>query len=136
MRRKIVMIGRGVWDELLAIDEAFAPADVLITSVCLFLLIAAVDWLTGYELSLNPFYLLLVMFVAWRCGWKWALAFALGAQANEVAIGLVSGNPFATVFYFVVAHFERLFSSLVIIGLLAQLRTLRGNADDPISENR
>lgn len=125
MGGKVRAIGRGLWDQLLAIDEAFAPADVLVTCACLFALVGAIDWLTTYEMSLNPLYLLIVMFATWRCGWKWGLAFAFAALGNQAAIGLVSGNPFSSLFYFVVANCERLFSSLVTIALLAQLRVAR-----------
>ena len=122
---KLVVMGRAVRDELLAIDNAFAPVDVLVTAACFFALIGTIDWMTSYEMSLNPFYLLLVMFVTWRCSWQWGLAFAMAALANQVAIGLVSGSPFSRLIYFWVASFERLFTSFVIIALLTRLRAVR-----------
>lgn len=136
MRRKIIAIRRAIWDELLAIDEAFATTDVLVTSACFFVLVAVIDWLTSYELSLNPFYLLIIMFVTWRCGWKWGLAFAFGALGNQVAIGLMSGNPFSRLFYFVLANCERLFSSLITIALLTQLRMVRRHTNGAMSEKQ
>jgi hypothetical protein len=122
---KMVVIGRAVRDELIAIDDAFAPVDVLITSACFMALVGTIDWMTSYEMSLNPFYLLLVMFVTWRCTWQWGLAFAMAALANQILIGLVSGYPFSKPLYFGIASLERLFTYLVVIALLTRLRTAR-----------
>jgi hypothetical protein len=115
-------LGRAIVDEVRAIDEAFAPIDVLVTAACFLALIAEIDWLTSYEVSLHPLYLLLVMLVTWRCGWKWGLAFAAAAFVNQIGIGLVAGYPYSRPLYFALATLEKLFSSLVVIWLLTRLR--------------
>jgi hypothetical protein len=124
MYDKVMGLGRVIADESRAINEALGPTDVLVTAACFFALICEVDWVTSYELSMNPLYLLLVIFVTWRCGWKWGLVFAFGALANQVSIGLVTGYPFSKPFYFVAASIERLFSSVVIVALLTRLRMM------------
>lgn len=129
MYRKLLAIGHAIMDEARAVNDALAPFDVLVTASCFLALICELDWLTTYELSVNPFYLLVVIFVTWRCGWKWGLAFALTALANQIAIGLVIGNPFSSSVYFVAACLERLFSSVVIIAVLIRLRTAFGARD-------
>ena len=125
MHPRIVALGRAAREELNAIDAAFGPLDVLVTAACFFAVVGVADWMTRYEWSLYPFYLVLVMLVTWRCGWKWGVAFAAAALLNQVAIGLVSGYPFSKVGYFAAANLERLFSSLVVVGLVSRLRSRR-----------
>jgi len=122
MFQRVIALGRIIVDEALAGYEAFAPVDVLVTAACFFALIGVIDWMTSYELSLHPFYLLLVMLVAWRCGWKWGLAFAVAAFINQMAIGLVAGHPFSRPVYFALAILEKLFSSIVVIWLLTRFK--------------
>jgi len=65
-------------DRMRAINIFAVKQDVaLLLGVVAFVGIAVVDWKTTYELSLNPFYLILVGFVTWNCGWVWGLVFSI-----------------------------------------------------------
>ena len=55
--------------------------------------IATVDWITSYQHSLDPFYLILVGVVTWNSGWKWGLFFSIFSVINQTLLGMVSGQP-------------------------------------------
>ena len=90
----------------------------------LFAWIATVDWITSYQHTLDPFYLILVGLVAWNCGWKWGLFFSIFAVINQTLIGMVSGQSISNSAYFYVLNFNKLFSDVVVVALLARLKVL------------
>ena len=102
---------------------------VLPISILVLAWIVIVDWITSYELDLSPFYLLVIVLVTWNCGWVWGLVFALLTFANQIAIGLVIGHPFSERVYFLVDNFNKLFSYLLAIGLVAWLKALYRRLD-------
>ena len=93
-------------------------------AIVLFVWIAAVDWITSYQHSLDPFYLILVGLVTWHCGWKWGLFFSVFSVVNQTLIGMVAGQSIANSAYFYVLNFNKLFSNVVVVALLARLRVL------------
>ena len=90
----------------------------------LFAWIAAVDWITSYQHTLDPFYLILVGLVTWNCGWKWGLFFSIFSVMNQTLIGMVSAQPISSSAYFYVLNFNKLFSDVVVVALLARLKVL------------
>ena len=124
--QNVLTIGRQLLDKALSIDAALSRDQVLCIGAALFGLVGLADWITTYELSLNPFYLLVVVFVTWHAGWQWGLVFALVSVGNQIAIGLVLGHPFSRPAYFFIVNFNKLFSTLLIVALLTRLKVLHG----------
>jgi diguanylate cyclase (GGDEF)-like protein len=93
-------------------------------ALVLFAWIATVDWITSYQYSLDPFYLILVGLVTWNCGWKWGLFFSIFSVINQTLIGMVSGQSISDSAYFYVLNFNKLFSDVVVVALLARLKVL------------
>jgi diguanylate cyclase (GGDEF)-like protein len=124
MHGKTIACLRAIVDEALAIETALSSNQALFAGAAAFVVIGISDWLTTYELSLNPFYLVVVIFITWRSGWHWGIAFAVASISNQVGIGLVTGHPFSKSAYFAVANFNKLFSALVVIALLARLKVV------------
>ena len=116
------MSARGALDAVLNHDLALGRV-IGIGVVCL-VVVGLADWATTYELSLNPFYLLVTIFVTWQAGWRWGLLFAVLSIANQVTLGLVQGYPHSKPHYFFIANFNKLFSAVVIVGLVARIRQL------------
>ena len=90
----------------------------------LFAWIATVDWITSYQHTLDPFYLILVGLVTWNCGWKWGLFFSIFAVINQSLLGMMSGQPISNSAYFYVLNFNKFFSDVVVVALLARLKVL------------
>ena len=124
MHRRVIALGRAVLDEALAVDAALSRSQALLLGVASLVVISIADWVTTYELSLNPLYLLVVIFVTWRAGWRWGLAFALVSIADQVAIGLIGGHAYSRPAYFIIVNCNKLFSALVIVALMARLKVV------------
>lgn len=124
MHRRLIALGHAVLDEMLAVDAALSRGQALCAGAVGLVAISIGDWLTPYELSLNPFYLLVVVFVTWRAGWRWGLVFALLSVADQMLLGFLGGHPFSKPAYFIVANFNKLFSALVIVALMARLKVV------------
>lgn len=90
----------------------------------LFAWIATVDWITSYQHSLDPFYLILVGLVAWNCGWRWGLFFSVCAVINQTMIDVASAPHISNAAYLFVLNFNKLFSDVVVVALLARLKVL------------
>jgi len=90
----------------------------------LFAWIAIVDWISAYPHSLDPFYLILVGLVTWNCGWKWGLLFSMLSVVNQTLFGMVSEPPISNSAYFYVLIFNKLFSDVAVVALLARLKIL------------
>jgi diguanylate cyclase (GGDEF)-like protein len=86
------------------------------------IVIAVADWMTTYELSLNPFYVIVFCLVTWHSGWRAGLVFVLLSFANQVAIGVVLGHPYSRPTYFLVTNFNKLFSACLLVALVARLK--------------
>src|ERR1700690_4300463 len=86
--------------------------------------IVVVDWISTYELSLSPFYLLVILLVTWNCGWAWGLVFAILSFGSQIAMGFVVGHPYSEHVYFVIDNLNKLFSDLLAIALVFLLRML------------
>jgi diguanylate cyclase (GGDEF)-like protein len=124
MMQRLAMSARRALDALLNHDLALGRGRVIaIGAVCLGL-VGLADWATTYELSLNPFYLLVTIFVTWQAGWRWGLLFALLSVTNQVTLGLVQGYPHSKPHYFFISNFNKLFSALVIVALVARIKLL------------
>jgi len=106
--------------------NGFALSDrvALPLALMLFCWIAALDWVTSYELSLNPFYLILVGLVTWNCGWRWGLLFAFLSIVSQVLISFTAGQHAVKPLHFYVVNFNKFFSDVVVVLLLARLKIL------------
>ena len=98
--------------------------DILLVAAVAWLGIAALEWITSYELSLSTLYLVVICAAAWAGGWRWGLACALLSVANQTAVGFVLGHPFSRPGDFGLVSFNRFFAEVLIAGLVAGLRAL------------
>jgi diguanylate cyclase (GGDEF)-like protein len=94
----------------------------LAIATALFVLVCATDYITTYELALTPFYLFIVVLVAWECGWKWGLVFAGLSFATVVLQGEWGEQPYSEPVYFYIENANRLISYLVALVLAARLK--------------
>ena len=67
---------------------------VILSGICVVVLLGAVDWATGYEISFSIFYLAPICFVAWYAGRQAGLILALMGAAVWLAADVAAGHPF------------------------------------------
>jgi diguanylate cyclase (GGDEF)-like protein len=101
---------------------AVKPAVLLLGALALGIVVAT-DYLTAYELRLSTLYILVLLGVAWFCGPWWGGLFACLAAFAQVQIGLAAGTTFSEPLYFYVSHGNRLFVYLLIVFLVAVVRS-------------
>jgi signal transduction histidine kinase len=86
--------------------------------------LAVLDWVTSFELYLSAFYLILVLVVAWHHGLKWAILFSVLSVANQLAIGIIDGNPYSSRIYFAVDILNWFLAYLVAGWMCARIKAL------------
>jgi len=84
---------------LLARLEALPRSLVIGASAALALLIGVVDFVTGYQFSLSPFYLLPILLFAWIGGRRLGYAGAVFSAAVRTLVDLFGGPPYPSVLY-------------------------------------
>jgi diguanylate cyclase (GGDEF)-like protein len=89
-------------------------------------IVVTIDYLTSYELQLSALYMLTMLGVAWFCGAWWGALFAVLSAYSQVQIGLATGTTFSEPVYFYISNGNRLFAYLVIVLLVAMVRTNYG----------
>ena len=88
------------------LDRKLFPK-ALALSAALLLLITVLDILTGYELGLEPFYLLPIALVTWFGGYRWGCLGASLALACWLGADRLAGHPYSSPFYAVWAGVDR-----------------------------
>jgi diguanylate cyclase (GGDEF)-like protein len=88
----------------------------------LILLIGAVDYLTGYELSLSLFYLIPVSLLGWTAGKWWGMASALVTAVIWTVADRLAGQTYTSFFYVVWHAAMRAGVLCCVAGLLSALR--------------
>lgn len=106
------------------------PAAVLLTAA-----IGALDWSTGYEVSVLALYLLPPALAGWHAGRRWAIALAVLGAAAWLAADLLAGHPYshlAIPYWNAVARFAIFAAFGVLAGELhtARERAARGPEDE------
>lgn len=99
---------------------------LILLGICL--AIATGDALMGRQISPWALYLVPIAFAGWAAGRSLAVTFALLSTCLIVAVGLLTGHPFASNFYFLLAVGNRLVCLLVVAILAAEnarLETLK-----------
>lgn len=74
-------------------------SSALIVGLCLILAIGAIDYVTGYELSMSVFYLVSVSLVSWTAGRWWGLVAALLSAVVWTAGDHLAGQVYSVPFY-------------------------------------
>ncbi len=97
-------------------------AVLMLASIAMGVVVTA-DYLTSFELRLSTLYLLVILGVAWFCGPWWGGLFAFLAAYAQVSIGLATGMTFSEPAYFYISNGNRLFAYLVIVLLVAVVRS-------------
>jgi diguanylate cyclase (GGDEF)-like protein len=98
------------------------PALAVFVGAVAFAGITALDYATGAELTLATLYLLPILLVGWNCPFAWGLLFVALSIAAQVALGLIQGYPFSSVFYFGAVIANRTITYLVALLLIWRLR--------------
>ncbi len=91
--------------------------------------VVAVDYMTAFELSLSPLYVLVILAISWFCGIWWGGLFAVLSIFAQFEIGMLGGHRFSDPFYFYVSNGNKLFAYSVIAFLTSAVRTLYQRAD-------
>ena len=87
-----------------------------------FFVILVFDWLTGYELSFDFFYLLPIGLAGIGYGWRLSFQVALCAVAFDLINGLWGGYSFSQPFYFYFSVFNKLLSYSAFVAITEMLR--------------
>jgi diguanylate cyclase (GGDEF)-like protein len=93
-------------------------------SLAMLALVAAVDYLTGTQLSLATLYLAPIMLTGWACGLRYALAFTGLSLLLQAVLMLALGISAGRLPYFVVVLANRGLFYLLIATLTAGLRAM------------
>lgn len=101
-----------------------APIVALCIAVPVFLFIVIAEHVTGYELGLGSFYLLVILAVGWFCGLPWATLFAFLSMFAQVEIGRAALAVLSDPVSFYVGNANRLFAYLLVAWLISILRSL------------
>ncbi len=96
----------------------------LILALFGYLIVVTADYLTSYELTLSPLYVLVILAVGWFCGMWWAILFAFLSVFAQIQIGLFLGHQFSEPVYFYISNGNKLFAFLLIAFLTSTVKTL------------
>ena len=102
--------------------------------VCIWIVTAVglVDYLTGYETFFFSFYLVAVFLAAWSVGFSFGVLIAALSVAAWIAANIAAGQRYSSDFI-PVWNAAILFSFyLVVVGLLARLRTLQKHLEERV----
>ena len=86
-------------------------------------IVVVADYMTSFELRLSALYMLVMIGVAWFCGPWWGGLFAFLSAFAQVQVGLTTGTTFSEPVYFYISNGNRLFAYLVIVLLVAAVRS-------------
>jgi signal transduction histidine kinase len=98
------------------------PLLSLLFPMAILVLVAAADYLTGYELWFSIFYLIPVSLVTWRISWQLGLAFSIVSVLGSLAGDLASGARFSSG---IVPWWNVLISLSFYLAMVATLSRLR-----------
>jgi diguanylate cyclase (GGDEF)-like protein len=93
----------------------------LLASLAL-LVIAALDYLSGVELMMSPFYAIPCLLMDWRIGRVAALMYGLGASYVQWLVGTFGGHPYSNELYFYWDLILNLLFYGALIWIVAKLR--------------
>jgi hypothetical protein len=82
------------------------------------LVIAFLDYTTGKELSVWALYLVPIALASWWGGFRQGIQIAVGSCGLILLAGLLGGNPYTSVGYFLLQVFNR-FTSFFLVAWLA-----------------
>ena len=99
------------------------PLKALVACAACFVGVAVADFLTPVQLNLTFAYVSILLVVCWHAGARWGLGFAMLAFALQV-IGFAVEDGFATISYSHIILWNRLFTFLVVVALMAAVRSL------------
>jgi len=116
-------------------DRAFrldlpAPNTALVLSAALVLLVAATDYLTGYELTLSILYFVPLFITAWRCGLQAAVGLAAFAVMAWMMSDVLAGHHYSHPFYRWWEALIKFTTWVMFAGLLARLKMALNTSDE------
>jgi diguanylate cyclase (GGDEF)-like protein len=106
----------------LASLERISTSRLTVASLLLVLILGAIDYLTGFELSFSFFYLIPVTIIAWALGRRAGLWISMLCAITWLASNLLSGQIFSSPFIGVWNTLIRFGFYAVVTILLAELR--------------
>ena len=114
--------------------ERQSRSALIAVSLSIVVLVGVIDYLTGYEISLSIFYLAPIALATWHVGRRFAwLVSALSViswLAGDLAAGATYANRFVPIWNVVIA----MAFYLVIVEVLANLRTLQDQLEARVAE--
>ncbi len=114
---------RGRGDGVPSADRLRLKAAVLALGFLALAIVVTADYVTSYELRLSALYMVVMLGVAWFCGLWWGILFAFLSAYAQVQVGLITGTTFSEPVYFYISNGNRLFAYLVIVLLVATVRS-------------
>jgi diguanylate cyclase (GGDEF)-like protein len=106
-----------------AVTPAGGRIAVLVLGFIALAIVIVADYMTSFELRLSALYMLVMIGVAWFCGAWWGGLFAFLSAYAQVQVGLATGTTFSEPVYFYISNGNRLFAYLVIVLLVAAVRS-------------
>ena len=94
--------------------------DALLMGSGLFLSVAVIDRATSDEFSLAAFYLFPVLLVAWNCGRRWGILFALLSVVAQSGEATLNAHLYSRIAYLYIAY-ANVFLEYTIVVVLTNM---------------
>lgn len=118
----------------IAIVGRQSPQRLRVMAFAMIALVAAADYLTGYEITFSIFYLAPILLAAWFIGKRFALLVSIVNVAcwlgGDLAAGAIYSSPFVPVWNAVIS----LSFYFVMVGVLGRLRSLHDELEARVLE--
>jgi signal transduction histidine kinase len=107
---------------------------LIATTFALILMIGVVDYITGYEFSLQVFYLMPICLAVATAGWRFGVEASVASTAMWLARDLAAGAHFAGPVVSVWNALIALSTYLMVVWLLSSLITVHGEMENRVSQ--
>ncbi|MBI2569003.1 MAG: DUF4118 domain-containing protein [Candidatus Schekmanbacteria bacterium] len=104
--------------------ENVSTRNIICIGLCSVIVLGAVDYFTGFELSFSIFYLIPVTFVSWFSGFRYGVLTAFVSAATWLWADLYSGHRFSVAIIPFWNSLVRFFFFFVVASLLSRLKYL------------
>ena len=98
--------------------------EALLLGLSLYLSIAVIDRATSDEFSLAGFYLFPVLLVAWNCGSRWGVVFALLSVAAQSGEATLNAGLYSRTVYLYFAYANVFLEYIIVVVLTSMLRKI------------
>jgi signal transduction histidine kinase len=124
----------GFWRRTIAISDAAGKRLNMVGTFALIAVIGAADFLTGFELSMQVFYLIPVCFAVASVGWRFGTVTAVLSVMTEVASDFLAGARFRGPFVPVWNGLIVVSTYMVVIWLLASVIAARRGLEERVRQ--